>query len=244
MRKVLLRNNQAPGDIVMLSAAVRDPHAAHPGDFLADVRKPCPALGLSSRFHGCRMDPKGPDLALPLRGLPRIRGSCPPVRARVRAVVRAWLTALSCHENLPRPVIGALRSGGHDVLSARENMKGRWTVVSRAPPSTAASRSRLSALGRASRRVPRTWAATCSRPSRSSSGRDASRACTTACGTGARARGRGWSSVWRCRGGDWRWTALPPTDGAAAPCSPACAPGRLDCGYGRPCARLARPDSR
>lgn len=44
MRKLVLRNFQSPGDIVMLTAAVRDLHRAHPGEFLTDVRTSCPAL--------------------------------------------------------------------------------------------------------------------------------------------------------------------------------------------------------
>ncbi|MCU1384706.1 MAG: ADP-heptose:LPS heptosyltransferase-like protein [Acidobacteria bacterium] len=44
MRKLILRNFQAPGDIVMLTAAVRDLHRAHPGEFLTDVRTPFPDL--------------------------------------------------------------------------------------------------------------------------------------------------------------------------------------------------------
>ncbi|MEM7011156.1 MAG: glycosyltransferase family 9 protein [Verrucomicrobiota bacterium] len=44
MRKLILRNFQSPGDIVMLTAAVRDLHKAAPGQFLTDVRTPCPAL--------------------------------------------------------------------------------------------------------------------------------------------------------------------------------------------------------
>jgi ADP-heptose:LPS heptosyltransferase len=43
-RKLILRNHQSPGDIVMLTAAVRDLHAAHPGEFLTDVRTSCPDL--------------------------------------------------------------------------------------------------------------------------------------------------------------------------------------------------------
>src|SRR5262245_9847258 len=43
-RKLILRNFQSPGDIVMLTAAVRDLHACHPGEFLTDVRTSCPAL--------------------------------------------------------------------------------------------------------------------------------------------------------------------------------------------------------
>ena len=38
--KLILRNSQSPGDIVMLTAAVRDLHACRPGQFLTDVRTP------------------------------------------------------------------------------------------------------------------------------------------------------------------------------------------------------------
>jgi ADP-heptose:LPS heptosyltransferase len=44
MRKLILRNFQSPGDIVMLTAAVRDLHRAHPDEFLTDVRTSCPDL--------------------------------------------------------------------------------------------------------------------------------------------------------------------------------------------------------
>ncbi len=44
MRKLILRNFQAAGDILMLTAAVRDLHRAHPGEFLTDVRTPFPDL--------------------------------------------------------------------------------------------------------------------------------------------------------------------------------------------------------
>src|SRR5262245_4611374 len=43
-RKLLLRNWLCPGDILMLTAAVRDLHLTHPGRFVTDVRTPCPAL--------------------------------------------------------------------------------------------------------------------------------------------------------------------------------------------------------
>jgi len=43
-RKLILRNGQSPGDIVVLTAAIRDLHAAYPGEFETDVRTPCPAL--------------------------------------------------------------------------------------------------------------------------------------------------------------------------------------------------------
>jgi ADP-heptose:LPS heptosyltransferase len=44
MRKLILSNYQSPGDIVMLTAAVRDLHLSHPGEFITDVRTACPAL--------------------------------------------------------------------------------------------------------------------------------------------------------------------------------------------------------
>lgn len=39
-RKLILRNWQSPGDIVMLTAAVRDLHLSYPNQFLTDVRTP------------------------------------------------------------------------------------------------------------------------------------------------------------------------------------------------------------
>ncbi|HEY2112261.1 MAG TPA: glycosyltransferase family 9 protein [Dongiaceae bacterium] len=43
-RKLILRNWQSPGDIVMLTAALRDLHRCYPGEFLTDARTSCPAL--------------------------------------------------------------------------------------------------------------------------------------------------------------------------------------------------------
>jgi hypothetical protein len=44
MRKLILRSFQSPGDIVMLTAAVRDLHIACPGNFVTDVRTSADAL--------------------------------------------------------------------------------------------------------------------------------------------------------------------------------------------------------
>lgn len=44
MKKLILTNFQSPGDIIMLTAAVRDLHRCYPGRFLTDVRTSCPAL--------------------------------------------------------------------------------------------------------------------------------------------------------------------------------------------------------
>jgi Glycosyltransferase family 9 (heptosyltransferase) len=43
-RKLVLTCNQSPGDVVMMTAAVRDLHLAHPGDFVTDVRTPAGQL--------------------------------------------------------------------------------------------------------------------------------------------------------------------------------------------------------
>lgn len=44
MRKLILKNFLSPGDIVMLTAAVRDLHRTFPGQFLTDVRTSAPEL--------------------------------------------------------------------------------------------------------------------------------------------------------------------------------------------------------
>src|SRR5688572_15326371 len=42
--KLLLTNDQCPGDVLMLTAAVRDLHRAHPGRFVTAVRTNHPEL--------------------------------------------------------------------------------------------------------------------------------------------------------------------------------------------------------
>lgn len=44
MQKLILANFQPPGDVIMLTAAVRDLHGCYPGRFLTDVRTDCPEL--------------------------------------------------------------------------------------------------------------------------------------------------------------------------------------------------------
>jgi hypothetical protein len=44
MRRIILECFLSPGDIVMLTAAVRDLHLCYPGQFETDVRTPCPDL--------------------------------------------------------------------------------------------------------------------------------------------------------------------------------------------------------
>src|SRR6266568_4060244 len=44
MRKLILKSGFSPGDIVMLTAAVRDLHFWYPAQFSTDVRTFCPEL--------------------------------------------------------------------------------------------------------------------------------------------------------------------------------------------------------
>ncbi|HXJ73492.1 MAG TPA: glycosyltransferase family 9 protein [Candidatus Dormibacteraeota bacterium] len=44
MQKWIFKNFLSPGDLVMLTAAIRDLHRQYPGNFLTDVRTSCPAL--------------------------------------------------------------------------------------------------------------------------------------------------------------------------------------------------------
>jgi ADP-heptose:LPS heptosyltransferase len=44
MRRIILTNSLSPGDVLMLTAAVRDLHLSCPGRFQTDILTPCPAL--------------------------------------------------------------------------------------------------------------------------------------------------------------------------------------------------------
>jgi ADP-heptose:LPS heptosyltransferase len=61
MRKLILRNFQSPGDIVVLTAAVRDLHRSYPGQFMTDVRTPCPHLWENNPYI-TRLDEKDPEV--------------------------------------------------------------------------------------------------------------------------------------------------------------------------------------
>jgi hypothetical protein len=49
-KKLILRNQQAPGDILMLTAVVRDLHLSYPLKFLTDVDTPFPHLWENNPF--------------------------------------------------------------------------------------------------------------------------------------------------------------------------------------------------
>src|SRR5690349_15708269 len=44
MQKLVLANIQSPGDLLVLTAAVRDLHLTYPGRFITDVRSHCPDI--------------------------------------------------------------------------------------------------------------------------------------------------------------------------------------------------------
>ncbi len=50
MRKIILTSFASPGDIVMLTAAVRDLHGANPGKFLTDIRTSADAIWENNPF--------------------------------------------------------------------------------------------------------------------------------------------------------------------------------------------------
>jgi hypothetical protein len=61
MQKLILKSSQSPGDIVMLTAAVRDLHRAHPGKFQTDVRTSARQLW-NHNPHLTRLEEDDPDV--------------------------------------------------------------------------------------------------------------------------------------------------------------------------------------
>ncbi|HEV2494488.1 MAG TPA: glycosyltransferase family 9 protein [Terriglobia bacterium] len=61
MRKLILTNFQSPGDIVMLTAAVRDLHLCYLNQFLTDVRTSCPQLWENNPYLTC-LDETAPEV--------------------------------------------------------------------------------------------------------------------------------------------------------------------------------------
>lgn len=62
--KLLLRNHQAPGDVLMLTAAVRDLHRAYPNRFVTAVETSCPDLWRHNPHVVSAADPGRPDRVL------------------------------------------------------------------------------------------------------------------------------------------------------------------------------------
>jgi len=49
-KKIIFHNGQSPGDICMLTSAIRDLHKAYPGKYITDVRTPCSAIWENNPF--------------------------------------------------------------------------------------------------------------------------------------------------------------------------------------------------
>ncbi len=62
MTKLILSNFQAPGDLIMLTAAVRDLHLLYPGRFLTDIRSSCPDIWENNPFLYA-LDEQDPEVA-------------------------------------------------------------------------------------------------------------------------------------------------------------------------------------
>ncbi len=60
-RKLILRCLLSPGDLVMLSAALRDLHRCYPGQFVTDVRTACPELWVNNPLL-TPLDEKSPEV--------------------------------------------------------------------------------------------------------------------------------------------------------------------------------------
>jgi ADP-heptose:LPS heptosyltransferase len=63
MEKWIFRNWLSPGDVVTLTAAIRDLHRAYPGKFQTDVRTSCPALW-ENNPHLTRLDENAPGVRM------------------------------------------------------------------------------------------------------------------------------------------------------------------------------------
>jgi hypothetical protein len=63
MKRIILKNLQAPGDVVMLTGAVRDMHGCHPGQFMTDVRTSAPELWQNNPYL-TRLDEHDPAVEL------------------------------------------------------------------------------------------------------------------------------------------------------------------------------------
>jgi len=72
-RKIIFKNGQCPGDLMMLTAAIRDLKKAHP-EILIDVRTPCDALWENSP-HLSPIEENDPDVEIFRLDYPLIHNS-------------------------------------------------------------------------------------------------------------------------------------------------------------------------
>jgi len=50
MKKLILINPLSPGDILMMTGTIRDLHLAYPGEYITDVRSPCPEIFINNPY--------------------------------------------------------------------------------------------------------------------------------------------------------------------------------------------------
>lgn len=63
-QKLFLRNSQSPGDILMMTATVRDLHRCYPGQFLTNVQTSSPALWENNPYISPEIKPNDSDVTL------------------------------------------------------------------------------------------------------------------------------------------------------------------------------------
>lgn len=61
LNKIILKSFLSPGDIIMLTAAVRDLHLTYPGEFITDIRTSCDALWENNPYIN-PLDESDPDV--------------------------------------------------------------------------------------------------------------------------------------------------------------------------------------
>jgi len=98
-KQVILKNCQSPGDIVMLTAAVRDLHRSHPRKFLIDVRTPTPELWMHNPFI-VKLDEKAPHVRSIRMQYPMIHSS----NRRPYHFIHGFVNFLETHLALHIPV--------------------------------------------------------------------------------------------------------------------------------------------
>lgn len=62
-RKLILKHFLSPGDVVLLTAAIRDLHKCHPNEFLTDVRTSCPQLSENNPYL-TTLDENDPEISI------------------------------------------------------------------------------------------------------------------------------------------------------------------------------------
>lgn len=73
-RKLILQCPHSPGDITMLTAAIRDLHATYPGEYLTDVESPCNEI-FEGNPYITHLDKSDPDVAVCRTHYPLIHDS-------------------------------------------------------------------------------------------------------------------------------------------------------------------------